>query len=56
MSISGEIARELVRLFPSECKVIEIEMLHTKAVRKYVMGIEKAHKRAAKSKLQFGYQ
>ena len=54
MSTSSEIAKEMQRLFPNDCKIVEIKMLHTKAVRKYVMGIEKAHRKATHSKLSFG--
>ena len=54
MSTSAKIAKEMQRLFPDDCKIVEIKLLHTRAVRKYVMGIEKAHKKAACSKLSFG--
>ena len=54
MSISSEIAKEMQVLFPDDCKIVKIKLLHTRAVRKYVMGIEKAHRKAAHSKLSFG--
>ena len=56
MSISSEIAKEMLKLFPDKCRVIKVKMLYEKEVRKYLMETEKAHKRAAKSKLHFGYQ
>ncbi len=48
----------MMRLFPNDCKVITIkETKRSKQiatdVRKYVLGIEKAHKRAAHSTLTF---
>ena len=52
-SLSEQIAQEFQRLFPGETKIIKVKMLHEADVRKFIMGIEKAHKRASKSKLIF---
>lgn len=52
---SNKIAEALLKLYPSECKIVKINMLHERAVRAYIMGIEKAHKMAAKSKLRFKF-
>ena len=50
-SASQQIAEELKKTGKGE--VVQIEMLHERAVRKYIMGIEKAHERAKNSKLFF---
>ena len=50
---SPAIAKEMKRLYGSDTKVVTIEMRHKKAVKDYVMKIEEAHKRAAKSTLRF---
>ena len=47
------IAEEMKRIYGDKCKVIKIEMLYEEEVRKYVMGIEKANKRAKNSTLHF---
>ena len=47
------IAKEMKRVYGDKCKVIKIEMLYEKEVRKYVMGIEEAHKKAKNSTLHF---
>ena len=48
----SELADAMKKLFP-DAPIIKIKMLHSKAVRKYVMQIEEGHNRAAKSKLKF---
>lgn len=50
---SPAIAKELQSRFGSSTKVVKIRIRHEAAVRKYIMGIEAAHKKAAKSKLAF---
>jgi hypothetical protein len=50
---SPGIARELQRKYGEKTEVVKIQMLHEGAVRKYIMGIEDAHKKAAKSKIVF---
>ncbi len=50
---SPEIAKELERKYGEKTEVVKVRMHHEKIVRKYIIGIEKAHKRAAKSKLVF---
>lgn len=42
------------KLFPN-APIVKIKMLYEKEVLKYVMESENAHKKAAKSKLRFGY-
>ncbi|KKN71851.1 hypothetical protein LCGC14_0417050 [marine sediment metagenome] len=53
MGASQDIAKALLKLYPDKCKIVEIKLLHTKVTRKFIMGIEEAHHRAAKSKLRF---
>ena len=50
---SPEIARELQRKYGEKTEAVKIEMHHEGAVRKYIIGIEDAHRKAAKSKLVF---
>jgi hypothetical protein len=50
---SPAIAKKMERVYGSSAKKIKIELLHEKEVRDYVMSIEAAHKKAAKSKLTF---
>ena len=50
---SPAIAKEMLRVYGDKCKVIKVEMLYEEEVRKYVMGIEDAHKKAAHSTLHF---
>ena len=50
---SPEISREMERIYGSDTKVVKIGMRHRQAVKTYVMKIEEAHKKAAKSKLRF---
>ena len=52
MSLSAELARGMEEVL-GPGKVIKVKMLYEKEVRKYIMKIEKAHKKAAKSKLRF---
>lgn len=49
----NELAKAMKQLFPHSYKIVKIDILYEKEVRDYVMGIEKAHKRAAHSKLKF---
>ena len=50
---SPAIAKEMKKIYGSSAKVIKIDMCHEDEVRKYVTKIEKAHKKAAESKLTF---
>jgi hypothetical protein len=47
------IAQEMERIYGSDTKRVKIKMRHEDEVKKYVMKIEDAHKKAAKSKLAF---
>jgi hypothetical protein len=51
---SPAIAKEIKRLYGDQAKMVQVELHHEEAVRTYVMKIEEAHKKAAKSKLRFG--
>lgn len=53
MSKSYEIAKEMEKLFPGQCKIVKIKMKHVKEVRAYIRKIEEAHKKAANSNLVF---
>ena len=53
MSISVDIAKEMQKLFPNECRITRVKLLHEDEVTKYLMKIEEGHKRATKSKLHF---
>ena len=53
MSISSDIAKEMLRVFGDKCKVVKVEMLYQEEVNKYIMEIEEAHKKAAHSTLVF---
>jgi hypothetical protein len=50
---SPTIAKKLVAVYGSNAKKVKIKMLHEKEVWDYVMSIEEAHKKAAKSKITF---
>lgn len=50
---SPTIARELQRKYGETTRIVKIQMRHERTVRKYIMGIEEAHKKAAKSKITF---
>jgi len=50
---SPAIAKEMKRIYGTSTKVVKIDMHHEEEVRKYVMKIEEAHKKAAESKLTF---
>lgn len=50
---SPTIAKEMKRIYGNRAKMIKVQMRHEDAVKNYVMKIEEAHKRAAKSKLIF---
>ena len=50
---SPAIALEMKRIYGDKCKTFKIEMLYEDEVRKYVMNIEEAHKKAAHSTLHF---
>ncbi len=50
---SPAIAKEMRKIYGSSTRVVQIDMRHEEEVRKYVMKIEEAHKKAAKSKLTF---
>jgi len=50
---SPAIAKEMARIYGDSTKVVKIEMRHEQEVKNYVMKIEKAHKKAAGSKLNF---
>jgi mannose/fructose-specific phosphotransferase system component IIA len=50
---SPAIAKEMERIYGKNTKVVKIEMFHEEDVKKYVMKIEEAHKKAAESKLLF---
>jgi hypothetical protein len=50
---SPKIAQEMQRIYGTSTKVVRIKMRHEEEVRNYVMKIEEAHKKAAKSKLNF---
>ena len=53
MFSSPAIAKEMKRIYGSRTEVVRIDMRHEEEVRKYVMKIEEAHKKAAESKLTF---
>lgn len=48
-------AKKLKKLFGDEVKEVKIDLLYQEEVNKYIMEIEEAHKKAAHSKLMFGY-
>lgn len=50
---SPAIAKKMERVYGNRTKRVTIELLHEKEVKDYVMSIEEAHKKAAKSKLTF---
>ena len=50
---SPAIAEEMKRVYGDNAKVVKIDMRHEEEVRKYVMNIEEARKKAATSKLHF---
>ena len=50
---SPAIAKEMMRVYGNQTKVIKVEMLHKDAIKNYVMKIEEAHQKAAHSKLKF---
>ncbi|MFX1555030.1 MAG: hypothetical protein ACFFBV_13980 [Promethearchaeota archaeon] len=50
---SPAIAKRMKRIYGDKTKEVKITLLHEKEVRDYVMSIEEAHKKAAKSKLTF---
>lgn len=50
---SPAIAKEMKRVYGSRAEEVKIEMRHEKEVKKYVMKIEEAHRRAADSELTF---
>lgn len=50
---SPAIAREMQKIYGKKAKVVKIEMRHEDEVKNYVMKIEDAHRKAAKSKLLF---
>ncbi len=50
---SPAIGKKLQRKYAGSAKLINIDICHERAVRKYVMGIEDAHKKATKSTLVF---
>ena len=50
---SPAIAKEMKKIYGSKAKVIRIDMCHEDEVRKYVTQIEKAHRKAAGSTLDF---
>jgi hypothetical protein len=50
---SPEIAKEIRKRYGSSAKVVHFDMRHEEEVRKYVLKIEEAHKKAASSNLRF---
>lgn len=50
---SPAIAKEMKRIYGNKTKVVKIDMCHEEEVKKYVMKIEEAHKKAAESELTF---
>jgi RNA binding exosome subunit len=48
---SPAIAKELQKRYGNKTKVVKISMQHEEEVKNFVMKIEEAHKKAAKSKL-----
>ena len=50
---SPAIAKEMKQIYGSRAEVVEIEIRHKKEIKKYVMEIEEAHKKAANSTLNF---
>ena len=50
---SPAIAKEMKKIYGSRAREVKIDMRHEEEVRKYVMKIEEAHKKAAESKLTF---
>jgi len=48
---SPAIAKELQKRYGNKTKVVKISMRHEEEVKNFVMKIEEAHKKAAKSKL-----
>lgn len=53
MGASRDIGKAMLKLYPDKCRIITIPMLYEKEVIEYVMEIEEAHKKAARSKLTF---
>lgn len=51
---SPAIAKQIERKYGSHAKSVQVTMHHKRAVNRYVMRIEEAHKKAANSKLRFG--
>ena len=50
---SPEIAKEVKKRYGASAVVVRFDMSHEEEVRKYVMKIEDAHKKAASSTLSF---
>lgn len=50
---SPKIAKAMEQVYGKNTKVMKIEMQHEDEIKKYVMEIEEAHKKAACSKLAF---
>lgn len=48
-----EIAKEIKKRYGTNAVVVRFDMRHEEEVRKYVMKIEDAHKKAASSTLSF---
>ena len=53
MEHSTEIAEEMLKLYPDEAQVIEIEMKYDDEVKEYLQRIERAHRDAENSTLCF---
>ncbi len=50
---SPAIAKEMKRIYGNRTKVVRIDMRHEEEVKKYVMKIEEAYRKAAESELTF---
>jgi hypothetical protein len=50
---SHDIANELIKKYGNDTRKIKITLYHGRAVNGFLQGVEKAHKKAAKSKLVF---
>lgn len=56
-NISSLIGEEMKKIFGEDAKTVKIKMLYEKEVRKYVLEIENAHKKASQSNtdIKYGY-
>ncbi|MEA2082684.1 MAG: hypothetical protein U9O82_00265 [Thermodesulfobacteriota bacterium] len=50
---NAELAKKIVSQFGTSQKTVKAEMRYTKEVQTFILKVEEAHKKAAKSKLIF---